>query len=506
MTMSDDQRLGVSVSTLGNDEGLEKAAETTQLDDRHTGHTVGGGIKPPYPPERLAALQELNGTHAVAVGKKASREVGFGFDIVPHTRAGDDPSEEERKRVEDFWRGRDTIWKIGPQGTASGSPTEVFELARRDWHGIGWLAIELIYGDDDELAGLAHVPATEVRVRKAEMEDGLTVRGHGYVQEEDAKTRYYGEAGDRAAEDPTYVDRETGDTHDSLDAVANKPANELLYIPNPSPLSKYYGVPDWVAEIQTMVGDQEAKRFNREFFEYDAMPQYAIVVEGGTLTDAAREDVRELINNLRRKEGRRVPVLEAEDLADRGIDVEGDSPTITIQPLTQQGDDDMSFTEYRQLNELEIAKVHQVPPQLIGRMESSNRSNAQEAIRDFVKMTVEPRQDRFADRLYRIIHQKILGIEDWTIDFVLKGADNELQEAEIAKMAVNAAGQAMTVNQALDQFGLDPRDDALGEMLLSEVGMSQTPGAALDSRLNDVEEAAAEDAAAERIARGSEDN
>jgi len=338
------------------------------------------------------------------------------------------------------------------------------------------------------------------------MDDGLTVRGHGYVQEEDAKTRYYGEAGDRAADDPTYVDRETGETHDSLDGVANKPANELLYIPNPSPLSKYYGVPDWVAEIQTMVGDQEAKRFNREFFEYDAMPQYAVVVEGGTLTDAAREDVRELINNLRQKEGRRVPVLEAEDLADHGIDAEGDSPTITIQPLTQQGDDDMSFTEYRQLNELEIAKVHQVPPQLIGRMESSNRSNAQEAIRDFVKMTVEPRQDRFADRLYRIIHQKILGIEDWTIDFVLKGADNEYQQAEIAKMAVNAAGQAMTVNQALDQFGLEPRDDALGEMLLSEVGMSQSPGAALDSRLNDVEEAAAEDAAAERIARGAEDN
>jgi len=54
-----------------------------------------------------------------------------------------------------------------PAGDGLGSPTEVFELARRDWHGIGWAAIELIYGDDDTLRGLAHVPATEVRVRRA---------------------------------------------------------------------------------------------------------------------------------------------------------------------------------------------------------------------------------------------------------------------------------------------------------------------------------------------------
>ena len=450
--MSDEAgTLGVEVNTLGNADGLEKAAETTQLDDRHTGHTVGDGITPPYPPDRLAALQELNGTHAVAVGKKAGREVGFGFDIAPHPRTND-PSDEQREAAEDFWRGRDTIWKIGPQGTASGSPTEVFELARRDWHGIGWAAIELIYGDDDRLRGLAHVPATEVRVRKGETEDGLTRRGHGYVQEEDVATRYYAEAGDRVTDPddpddtPTYVDGESGRQADSLDGVGEA-ANELLFIPNPSPLSKYYGVPDWVAEIQTMVGDQEAKRFNQEFFEHDAMPQYAIVVEGGRLTEDAREDVRNLISDLRRKEGRRVPVLEAEDLADKGIDVEGDSPTIRIEPLTQQGDEDMSFGAFRQLNEHEIAKVHEVPPQLMGDMESANRSNSDAAIRDFVKEVIEPRQSSFADRLYRVIHQEILGIEDWTLEFTLRGAEDEQRQADILQTVLRAGGTALTINE-----------------------------------------------------------
>jgi PBSX family phage portal protein len=475
---TDDQQVEMSVETLGADESLEKAAETTQLEDRYAGRTPGGGISPPYPPARLAALQELNGTHAIAIGKKASREVGFGFDIVSHDRA-DDPSEEERDRAEDFWHGRDTIWKIGPQGTVAGSPTEVFELARRDWHGIGWAAIELIYGDDNTLQGLAHVPAVEVRVKKAETQNGLTVRGHGYVQEDGGNDVYYGEAGDRVADDPTYVDRDSGETSDSIDGV-DEVANELLFIPNPSPLTKYYGIPDWVAEIQTMVADQEARRFNREFFEYDAMPQYAVLVEGGTLTESSRADVRDLVKNLQQKEGRRVAVLEAQDLADHGIDTEG-SPTITIEPLSQQGDEDMSFVEYRKLNEHDVAKVHEVPPQLIGRLESSNRSNSKEAVRDFIKTVIQPAQERFAERLYRVIHQQVLDIQDWRLEFRTVGAENEQREADIARTEI---GPEWTINEARERLGLDPKEELegvlIGEAFNPEVGGQPRSGEIAD--------------------------
>lgn len=460
--MTDDEA-AVDVSfPEGAERSLDKAAETTQLQDRYAGRTPGGGISAPYPPERLAALQELNGTHAVAIGKKAAREVGFGFDIVPHERA-DDPSDEERETAESFWNGRDSVWRIGPQGTVSGSPTEVFELGRRDWHGIGWAAIELIYGDDDTLRGLAHVPATEVRVRKAETQNGTTVKGHGYVQEDAGQTKYFGEAGDRVAEDPTYVDRNTGDEYDDIGGP-DEVANELLFIPNPSPLTKYYGIPDWVAEIQTMVADQEAKRFNREFFEYDAMPQYAVLVEGGKLTESSREDVRNLVKNLQSREGRRVAVLEAEELAEHGIDTEG-SPTITIEPLTQQGDEDMSFVEYRKLNEHDVAKVHEVPPQLIGRMESANRSNSAEAIRDFIKTVIQPAQERFAERIYRVIHQRILDVDDWRIDFNTVGGENEQREAEILATELQSGGQSLTINEVRERLGEEPIDELDGVLV-----------------------------------------
>lgn len=499
--MADDKMFLGAGQTSGT--AIEKAADTTQLADRNIGVTIGGGITPPYPPSRLAAFQEVNGTHKVAVSKKAAREVGFGFEIVPHPRA-DDPSEAEREIAEEFWFGRDTKWKIGPQGTPSASPTEVHELARQDWHGIGWQCLELLYGSDNELRGLAHVPADEVRVRKKERDDETVVRGHGYVQENDGETVYYGEAGDRKPNDDestTYVGRRDGSVHDSLGGVS-QPANELIFIPNPSPLSKYYGIPDWVAEADTMVADREAGRFNREFFEWDAMGQYFVIVENGKLSEESRETVREMITGLRQEDGRRVATLETAKLLEERLGEDLPNAKIRIEQIQQHSDEDMAFSEFRSFNEHKIAQIHSVPPQLVGRMESANRANSKEAIRDFVKEVIEPRQERYAGRLYRIIHQQILGVDDWTISFHTRGAEDEQRLATIAKTKREAAGETLTFNEVRELVGERPVEGALGEMYMYELasgvsGLGSAGGA--DGDVAEAIQQAVDERVAERI-------
>lgn len=482
---------------------LDKAAETTQLGDRYGGDTIGGGIKPPYNPGKLAALQEINGTHAIAIGKKAQREVGFGFDIVPHPRA-DNPERggEGFDTVDSFWNGRDSVWRIGPEGTSTATPTEVFELSRRDYYGIGWLALELLYGDDGVPQGLAHLPAKTVRKRK----DGSGA-GYGYVQERKGETRYFGEAPDRATGDQ-YVDAESGDTADSVGNVST-PANDLIFVPNPSPISLWYGVPDWVAEIPTMMADKAAKEFNGDFFEYDAIPQFLVIVEGGTLSEDAREDVRNMITKMREKEGRRVPVLDAEELADHGVDIDKDVE-IRIETITRQGDEDMAFSEFRKLNEHDVAKVHEVPPQLVGVMADSNRSNIKEAIRDFTKEVIEPAQERFSNRLYRVIHQQALQVDDWTLEFETRGAENKRENAEVAATVVDSVGQAMTVREVRSEHGLTPQpewmSDDLANTLLSELSAPQGPGATFEQIIEETEERARTQARTEaRLARGHGD-
>lgn len=476
---TDDGNVALSIDTLGNQSTMAKAEETTQLDERHIATDVGRGIQPPYNPETLAAFQELNETHQACIRKKARYEAGYGFDIVAHPSA-DEPSEggEAYEAVRDFWYGSDSRWQIGPEGTAMSTPEEVLELGRQDYHGIGWTSLEILVEGDGTPVGLAHVPAATVRVRKTTVKeredaDDIIESGHGYVQIRQGRRRYFGEAGDRYGDDPTFVDKETGEVADDASELPNAPANELIFIPNPSPLSLYYGVPDWVAAMQTMGADQAAKEWNHDIFENLGIPYYAIKVTGGTLTEDSKEELRELMDNLKGSRYR-TAILEVEDFEfEEDNPLQDGDPTdveIELVPVGSREDLDMEFEAFRERAEHEIAKVHEVPPILINVTSTSNRSNSEAQVQEFANDIIAPEQAKFESRLYSIIHQQALGVDDWTIDFELRGGNNPQEEARMAEQRVRAMRLAGvgTVNEAREELGLEPFEDDRGEMTLQE--------------------------------------
>jgi len=473
-------RVSVSISTPGNAGALDKAAETTQLDERRIATDVGRGIVPPYNPETLASFQELNETHQACLRKKARYEVGYGFDIVAHPSADDpDPNGEAYKTVNGFWHGADSKWSIGPENTTAATPEEVLELSRLDYHGIGWAALEILVEGDGTPVGLAHVPAVTVRVRKTTTEvetgDGETTeaikRGHGYVQIRQSRRRYFGEAGDRYGDDKTFVDKETGETADTASGLPNEPANELIFVPNPTPLSLYYGIPDWVAAMRTMAADEAAQEWNHDIFEHLGIPHYAIKVTGGKLTEDSKDELRELQDNLK-GEPYRTAILEVNEFEQQNpLETEdGSDVEIKFEPLGAQTSNDMEFEAFRERNEHEIAKVHEVPPILINVTSTSNRSNSEAQVQEFAEDVIAPEQAKFEARLYRILHQTALGVDDWTIDFELRGADRPKEEAQLAERRVRAMrlSGVGTVNEAREELGLPPRDDEYGDMMLAE--------------------------------------
>ncbi|MFA1612046.1 phage portal protein [Halobellus rubicundus] len=461
-------KIGVDVTKIGG--GLEKADNTTQLNERRIATDIGRGIQPPYNPGRLAAFMELNETHSAAVRKKARYEVGHGHDIVPHRSvSSEDASEEQFETVREFWHGSDSKWMVGPNGTAATTPEEVLEQARIDYHAIGYCAIEILTRADGTPSGLAHVPARTVRVRKAETEDNEVVKGHGYVQIRNGRTRYFGEAGDRYADEPTFVDKETGEvvtgTAENLD---NEPANELIWVQNPSPLALYYGVPDWVAATRTIAADEAAKDYNHQFFEYDTIPRYAIKVTGGELKEDSKQNLRNLFQNLQGSSHRTV-LLEVAKFSD-GLD---DDIDIELEPLSASRTQDMDFENFRERNEHEIAKVHEVPPVLLNRTETSNRSNSKEQVQEFALSVIAPEQQKFAARLYQVLHQAAFDAPDWTIEFTLRGAEQPKDEADVARSRVMASRGSMTVDEARAEVGLDPLPEEHpvdGDTLLANLG------------------------------------
>ncbi|WP_135302650.1 phage portal protein [Haloarcula amylovorans] len=482
----DDASVSLSVSTPGNSGALEKAEETTQLDERRIATDVGRGIVPPYNPETLGAFQELNETHVACVRMKARYEVGYGFDIVPHPQADDpDPDGADYDTIESFWRGSESRWQLGPEGTAASTPEEVLELARRDYHGIGWAALEILVEGDGTPVGLAHIPATTVRVRKTttETEDGEEEiqSGHGYVQIRQGRRRYFGEAGDRYGGDKTFVDKETGDVADSAAALPNSPANELIFVPNPSSLSLYYGIPDWIAAMRTMAADEAAQEWNHDIFDNLGIPHYAIKVTGGKLTESSKEDLRELQENLK-GEPYRTAILEVDEFeAQNPLETEdGSNVDIEFEPLGATDSNDMEFQAFRERNEHEIAKAHSVPPILINVTSTSNRANSKEQVREFAKGVIEPEQAKFEARLYHILHQTALDVDDWTINFELRGADQPSEDARVARTKIQAVRGALPVNRALEMIGEDPLPEdhpVDGETLLANVGNEVDPNA-----------------------------
>ncbi len=514
-TDGDEEQLAVSVEGVGGDGVLAKVDSSTQLPDRRI-RTRGHGIRPPYNPDRLASFLELNETHAAAVRKKARYEVGFGFDLVPADGVDpDDASDLEYAVANEFWRGSDSQWLTGPQQNAEPStPEEVKELARQDHHSIGWECLEVLTNAEGKPVGLAHVPANTIRVRKPQSqfdqprhpEEGRFVGGdiaefasRGYVQIRDGRRRYFGQFGDRyrgrkpsikgGEDDPTvtytddpdddreplFVDPESGDiaVGDSSE-LENGPANELIFIRNPSPIEQDYGIPDWVSAIRTISADEAAKDYNRDFFDNDTVPRFVIKVTGGELKEESRRDLRQMLDGLR-AESHRALILETKKFSDQ-LDEDVD---IELEPLGQGISEEMDFREFREKNEHEIAKVHEVPPIKIGVTDSANYSNSSQQDKDFALEVIQPEQHKFAQRLYATIHQTALGVDDWTLEYELRGADQPAEDAKVARRKIQAVRGAIPVNRALEMIGEDPLPDdhpVDGRTLVANVGREESGG------------------------------
>jgi PBSX family phage portal protein len=451
-----------------------KAEESQQLQEKQFADAQGGAISPPYPPAKLAKLIEVNTTHAKAGFSKARNVAGFGIELVPHPEV-DDPDESQRDIAEEFWFSGESDWQIGPMDSERATPADVLEMAWADYEFIGWLSVEVLTALDGTPTGLAYIPAPTVRKRKD---------APGFVQVRNGDLRYFGSFGDRyigedeSAADRQFVGAETGAVGPSVDT----PANELLFKRNHSPFVDHYGTPDIIPAIPNIEGDESAREFNIDFFDGNAVPRLAIIVEGGELTEKARQDIHRLFKDKLKNHDHRTAILEVEKLLDSKVSDfatgdGGDNPRIRLEPLTVGVDEDASFLEYHDWNEHEILKAHDVPPVVAGTVESGAFStDAEQQRKQFLDTVIKPKQEGFSELLYETVHDA-LGVTDYTISFRTRGVDTRLSDAEVARTRIQAAQGMMTVNEARSELGLNPLDGPAGEMLMAEVGGMGAPGA-----------------------------
>lgn len=362
----------------------------------------GWVVEPPYDLDILAGLYETNAVNKACVDAKAGSIAGLGYRLVRTDERG---TEQGREAAIRLLEGRQT-------GTCF---MDLIHGVCLDMESVGNGYIEVTRDSRGVIDGLYRVPATTVRVspdreRLAQVVDGQRQWFHAYA---------YG-------------------TRVPTDGLT-----EILHFRKQSPASSHYGVPDIVAAIGAAAGDRAAKEYNLDFFEHNAVPRMAIIVEGGQLTDELMRQIQHFMESEIRGKGHKTLVL----------DVPGHDVKVRIEPLTVGNQDDAAFLAYRKANRDEIMMAHRVPPSKITVVENANLANSKDQDKTFREQVVRPEQRRIEQRINRML-AKDLGVPGWEFRFVEMDLDEEREQAEIAR--VYAEIGAWDVNEIRARQGLGP--------------------------------------------------
>ncbi|MCE5216928.1 phage portal protein [bacterium] len=341
----------------------------------------GTVVEPPYDLDALAALYGSNATHKACVDAKVATVVGLGHRFVSVSAESKD---EELARLEELFG------SCNPEMTF----TEVMRTVWADVETIGNGYLEITRDAQRQIDGFYHVPGTTVRV---------TGDRGGYVQIRGARRQWFRAFGSRGqgAED----------------------ASEILHFRKYTPESSYYGVPDIIAALPAIAGDKAAREYNLDFFEHNAVPRMAIIVEGGQLSEALLRQIQGFMESEVRGHGHKTLVL----------DVPGDGVKVRLEPLTVGMADDAAFLGYRKANRDEIMMVHRVPPSKVTVIENANLANSQDQDKTFREQVIRPEQRAIEYQMNRLIREA-LGIRTWEFRFREMDLGEEREHAEIARL------------------------------------------------------------------------
>jgi len=403
--------------------------DSKQLREGQNTYSLYNLQRPPYPPKMLTSLKEINTYHSSAVKTKGVDTGGLGCKIV---KVGDNenPNLEDKKRLEQFLK------------NCYPTPEDVFTRASQDEEEIGWLGLEII-----RTAGLAtgepqrleHIPSHTFRIHKD---------GNRFMHTWDGITRrWYKLAGDyRSVADKQNkdIDITDGSEHPFNSLPSEKLANELIYDINYSSGTTYYGTPDSIPAIRTMIGDQAAVNYNISFFKNFATPQYAVYITGSfqdkpILDDEGKPTGKSVLQKAMEDRFREVQQNPHGNLVfmipSRGGS-EAHPVTITFEKLSVDIKDS-SFRMYREANRDEVISAHRVDPYRAMVFQKGNLGggNTVSSItkENYKETTITPKQRRLEAlvNINVIWSENGFNIKDWGLELTPLNTEDKSRDVEI---------------------------------------------------------------------------
>jgi PBSX family phage portal protein len=401
-------------------------------------------ITPPYNLYELASYYDTSFANHAAIDAKVENTVGLGYDFIVSDKtnlkleaATADQMARARNRIERLKiQLRD--WLEGLNQDESFS--SVLEKVFTDVHAMGNGYIEVGRTTTGEIGYIGHIPASTMRVRRLR---------DGFVQIIANKVVYFRNFG---AKNINYI------TEDPR-------PNEIIHIKEYSPLNTFYGVPDIMAAMPSLLGDMLASQYNIDYFNNKAVPRYIVTLKGAQLTQEAEDKLFRFLQTGLKGQSHRTLY----------IPLPGDSDTnkveFKMEPI-ENGIQEGSFSQYRNQNRDDILVAHQVPLSKLGGSSSSTIADSLAQDRTFKEQVARPAQRNLEKILNKIIREKTDVLEFKFNELTLT---DELAQSQILTNYVK--NQIMVPNEARELLNLPEREE-------SDSMVVPTPRQAADSAAN----------------------
>lgn len=230
-------------------------------------------------------------------------------------------------------------------------------------------------------------------------------------------------------------------------------ASEIIHIPTYTPSDTYYGLPEVTPAIGAMILELLSRDFNIKFFDNNAVPQYAVVVEGfpGELPEDVKSSIRSFFTTSKGNPHQTLVLnLPAQDK-------EMQPSKITFEKLAVEIKDG-SFHTLRGDSRDETLVAHAVPPYRLGMALTGTlgASNIREANEIYKFQEVDTRRLMLEDKLMMVTRDGF-GISTWALRF--GEFDTSDQQREVDRWTKLVDGGLATPNEGRVGTGQDATED-----------------------------------------------
>ncbi len=285
---------------------------------------------------------------------------------------------------------------------------------REDVLGIGYGAWEVVRSASGAIRFLKHVPGQTIRLTKRgdpipyrqkypEIDENgfiqirtrtVPKRFRRFVQIETAtglpRKIWFKEFGD-----PRVMSSKDGHYAGDGDPIPpSERATEILFWRRPSSRTAY-GVPEWVSELYTVLGDRSGRRVNFITLSNNNIPSMAILVSNGALTEGSIKRIEEFVaTKIQGNENySRFMIIEAEGASDDMGDLA--TMKLEIKPLTQEQMRDMMFQDYLDGNRRDIRELFRLPALIVGASDDYSRNTSDNAMKVADEQVFDPARRAF---------------------------------------------------------------------------------------------------------------